>query len=84
MDSPNVQQEVQLAWEARRPILPLLLEAVHPPEAIRYAVAGRQWIEILDRSGLADIADASVADQIRLPAVDGQHTPIAALEMAMA
>jgi len=41
-------------------------------------------IEILDRSGLADIADASVAEQIRLSAVDGQHTPIAAREMAMA
>src|SRR5438132_9554742 len=26
MASPNVHQEIQLAWEARRPILPLLLE----------------------------------------------------------
>jgi hypothetical protein len=28
MASPNVQQEIQLAWESRRPILPLLLESV--------------------------------------------------------
>src|SRR5438445_8893812 len=28
MASPNVQQELQLAWETRRPILPLLLEPV--------------------------------------------------------
>jgi non-specific serine/threonine protein kinase len=46
--SPNVQQETQLAWESRRPILPLLLERAELPEAIVYALAGRQWIEVLD------------------------------------
>jgi non-specific serine/threonine protein kinase len=46
--SPNVQQEVQLAWESRRPILPLLWEPVQLPEALRYALAGRQWVEVLD------------------------------------
>src|SRR5437868_3320704 len=34
MGSSNVQQEIQLAWDARRPILPLLLEAARPPESI--------------------------------------------------
>lgn len=47
--SKNVQQEVQLAWECDRPLLPLLLEAVQVPDAMRYALAGRQWIEILER-----------------------------------
>jgi predicted ATPase len=47
--SPNVQQEIQLAWDSRRPILPLILDSARPPEAIRYALAGRQWIEVLDR-----------------------------------
>src|SRR5437868_15148643 len=34
MASPNVLQEIQLAWEARRPILPLLLEPVPLPDAV--------------------------------------------------
>jgi hypothetical protein len=50
VQSRNVQQEVQLAWEANRPILPLLLERVETPPAIRYALAGRQWVEVLDRA----------------------------------
>src|SRR5262249_25102369 len=50
MTSPNVQQELQLAWDSRRPILPLLLEPVHLSEVLRYVLAGRQWVEILDRS----------------------------------
>src|SRR5712692_6890236 len=49
MSSPNVQQEVQLAWESRRPILPLILAQTKLPEAIAYALASRQWIEVLDR-----------------------------------
>src|SRR3954447_10622350 len=44
MQSPNVAQEVQLAWEARRPLLPLLLAPAEPPPALRYALAGRQWV----------------------------------------
>jgi non-specific serine/threonine protein kinase len=48
MASPNVHQEIQLAWENRRPILPLLLEHTHLPEAVQYALAGRQWVEVLD------------------------------------
>jgi CheY-like chemotaxis protein len=58
MDSPNVQQEVQLAWDARRPILPLILAAAPPSEAIRYALAGHQWVEILDRPSSAWVPEA--------------------------
>src|SRR5258708_2957744 len=46
-ESPNVAQEIQLAWESRRPILPLLLGTTHFPDAMEYALAGRQWIEVL-------------------------------------
>jgi predicted ATPase len=49
MRSRNVQQEIQLAWEHDRKILPLLLEPVTLPSSIEYALAGRQWIEVLDR-----------------------------------
>src|SRR5204863_236224 len=34
--SPNVQQEVSLAWEEQRPILPLLLEQVTIRRELRY------------------------------------------------
>src|SRR5207253_4979987 len=47
--SPNVQQEVRLAWEEQRPILPLRLEAVPIPRELRYPLAGRQWVELLER-----------------------------------
>src|ERR1700738_3682882 len=47
--SPNVQQEIQLAWENHRPLVPLLLESTHFPETMEYALAGRQWVEVLDR-----------------------------------
>src|SRR5436190_7346258 len=46
MESPNVQQEVQLAWENRRPIVPLLLTRARPPEVLQYALAGRQWLDL--------------------------------------
>jgi predicted ATPase len=49
MASPNVHQEIQLAWETRRPILPLLLEPVSLPDAVQYVLAGRQWIEVGDQ-----------------------------------
>jgi non-specific serine/threonine protein kinase len=49
MASPNVQQEIQVAFESRRPILPLLLEAVELPESVVYALAGRQWLEVRER-----------------------------------
>ncbi len=49
MRSRNVRQEIQLAWEFDRPALPLLLQPVEYPPEVAYALAGRQWIEILDR-----------------------------------
>src|SRR6266436_1866886 len=34
--SPNVRQEIALAWKYRRPYLPLLLEAVTIPRDVEY------------------------------------------------
>src|SRR5680860_1766994 len=34
MDSRNVRQELQLAWDEDRPVLPLMLEPVEFPDAI--------------------------------------------------
>ena len=48
--SPNVQQEVQLAWEEQRPILPVLLEQVTIPRELRYPLAG----PIAKRSRIGD------------------------------
>jgi hypothetical protein len=50
MQSRNVQQEIQLAWEHDRKILPLRLSPVELPSAVEYALAGRQWIDILDQA----------------------------------
>src|SRR5579871_3505943 len=55
--SPNVQQEVRLAWEEQKPILPLLLEQVSNPRELRYPLAGRQWVELLDRPEAAWLPD---------------------------
>ncbi|HEY8885425.1 MAG TPA: TIR domain-containing protein, partial [Chloroflexota bacterium] len=49
MASPNVQQEVQLAWEHRRPLLPLRLDSTPLPSTVEYVLAGRQWIDVLDQ-----------------------------------
>jgi predicted ATPase len=50
LGSRNVQQEIQLAWEHERPLFPILLEPVTLPESVEYALVGRQWIEVRDRS----------------------------------
>jgi hypothetical protein len=55
--SPNVQQEVRLAWEEQRPVLPLLLERAEIPRELRYPLAGRQWVELLDRPDDAWLPD---------------------------
>jgi non-specific serine/threonine protein kinase len=47
--SRNVRQELQLAWDRDKPILPLLLEPVEFPDAVAYFLQGRQWIEVHDR-----------------------------------
>jgi predicted ATPase len=44
--SRNVRQEIQLAWDHDRPILPLLLEPVEFPDEVAYFLQGRQWIEV--------------------------------------
>ena len=47
--SRNVQQEVQLAWESERRILPVIVEQVELPAELRYALAGQQWVEVRER-----------------------------------
>src|SRR5207302_3266538 len=49
LHSPNVQQEIRLALEERRPVVPLLAERITFPDEVRYALAGLQWVELLDR-----------------------------------
>jgi TIR domain len=46
--SRNVQQELRLALQYDKPLLPLLLELTEYPEEVEYALAGRQRIELLD------------------------------------
>jgi predicted ATPase len=46
--SKNVQQEIQVAFESNRPIVPLMLEPTDLPESVVYALAGRQWIDVRD------------------------------------
>jgi hypothetical protein len=50
VQSRNVQQEVQLAWEHERKLLPVLLERSQLPSPVEYALVGRQWVEVLDHS----------------------------------
>jgi predicted ATPase len=47
--SPNVRQEIALAWKYRRPYLPLLLEPVAIPREVEYWLEGSQWVEVLDQ-----------------------------------
>src|SRR5579871_3995785 len=49
MRSSNVHQEIRLALEERRPLLPLLAERLTFPDEVRYALAGLQWVELLDQ-----------------------------------
>ncbi len=58
MQSRNVAQEIQLAWEHDRKVLPLLLDRAPLPGAVEYALAGRQWVEVLDRSDALWLDDA--------------------------
>ena len=50
MRPPNVTQELRLAWEEQRPILPLRLAAVTFPDEMRYMLAGRQSVDAVDRA----------------------------------
>lgn len=49
MRSWAVKQEIQLAGEAQKALLPLLLSQASFPEQIEFFLAGRQWIEVGDR-----------------------------------
>jgi non-specific serine/threonine protein kinase len=49
MASPNVHQEIQVAFESRRPILPMIFSPTELPDPVTYALAGRQWVEVGDR-----------------------------------
>ncbi|MHB8577087.1 MAG: ATP-binding protein, partial [Dehalococcoidia bacterium] len=73
--SPNVQRELNLAVEENRPLLPLLLERTTQPREVRYALAGRQWVELLDRA-----ADVWLPEVLRALAGLGisPSTPVAA------
>ena len=48
VSSPNVQQELRLAWEEQRPIVPLLLERAEYPDSVRYILAGKHRVELLE------------------------------------
>lgn len=48
MRSWAVKQEIQLAGESQKVLLPLLLEKTSFPAQIKFFLAGWQWIEILD------------------------------------
>jgi predicted ATPase len=72
MTSPNVLQEIQVAFESRHPILPLLLQPVQMPESVVYALAGRQWIEVLDRPEERWLTEALRA--LREPSVPAAST----------
>jgi predicted ATPase len=48
--SRNVRQELALAWQHEKSILPLLLDATPAPNDIAYWLATAQWLEVLDHS----------------------------------
>jgi hypothetical protein len=76
--SRNVRQEIQLAWDHDRPIVPLLLEPVAFPDEIAYFLQGRQWIEIDDIA--AGAWTPELARMIRQPPGSGaQDTPAPAI-----
>ncbi len=72
MQSRNVRQELQLAWDEGRPIVPALLEPVDFPDAIAFFVQGRQWVELFD---LPETLWAQ-----RLGAMTGQSKPAPSVE----
>lgn len=49
MRSWAVKQEIQLAGESRKPLLPIILERTSFPAQMKFFLAGLQWIEVLDR-----------------------------------
>jgi predicted ATPase len=72
--SRNVRQELQLAWDNERPILPVILEPVEFPDALSYFLQGWQWIEATGRPEASWIADLSSAFS-RLDTPATPHAP---------
>lgn len=80
MRSWAVKQEIQLAGENQKILLPLILEKTNFPVQMKFFLAGWQWIEILDRPveqwlppGLRALQIAGVAlggTPIKVPEVD--------------
>src|SRR6187551_2355289 len=59
--SRNVRQELQLAWDLDRPILPIILESVEFSDAMAYFLQGRQWIDATGRSVSDWLAELTAA-----------------------
>jgi len=71
--SRNVRQELQLAWDADRPIIPLMLEQVSFPPEIAYFLQGRQWIDLMSRGPGEWVREiASALQQLGLTREDSQ------------
>ncbi|MHB8575018.1 MAG: toll/interleukin-1 receptor domain-containing protein, partial [Dehalococcoidia bacterium] len=49
MASDNVRQELRLAMQYRKPLLPLLLEPTELPDGVEYVLAGRQRVALFAR-----------------------------------
>jgi predicted ATPase len=48
--SRNVRQELQLAWDHGKPIVPLLMEPMTFPDGVAFFLQGTQWLELFDGS----------------------------------
>src|SRR6478735_2083091 len=59
--SRNVRQELQLAWDLDRPILPVMLEPVAFSDAMAYFLQGRQWIDATGQSASAWLQELTAA-----------------------
>jgi hypothetical protein len=49
MRSRNVRQELRLAMQYDKLVLPLLLAETAYPSEVEYVLAGRQWVEVFDQ-----------------------------------
>jgi predicted ATPase len=76
--SRNVRQELQIAWDHDRPILPLLLEPVQFPDEIAYFLQGRQWIEMREDGPGDWIAEVARFVPAPRPEDPSQQAPLAA------
>src|SRR5436189_5760264 len=66
--SRNVRQELQLAWDHDKPVVPLLLEPVKFPDGVAYIVNGRQWVELHERPAQTWLSEIVTAlDRIGVP-----------------